>query len=265
MKTLVMLTVLACASTVGLHAQATLLEHFQCYPVLDADPALVPPTLLSLSDQFNPAFEDVKLERPLEFCNPTRKIHRNQAYGVYDTLQHLTFYATFPRAAPLRIVRLRNQFGYQSFRVREPFALAVPTDKNGEGLSRNLDHFRCYAASGKELNDRVGLGDQFEPNIQGHVVLDPVAFCNPTRKMHGTAGPTSIINEKDHLACYSMTRTPLDPARTVEIEHQFGAQTITVGPPDTLCVPTEKLAWQEVPDSSVPVPGNPRLTSVPYP
>ncbi len=91
MKTLVMLTVLACASTVGLHAQATLLEHFQCYPVLDADPALVPPTLLSLSDQFNPAFEDVKLERPLEFCNPTRKIHRNQAYGVYDTLQHLTF------------------------------------------------------------------------------------------------------------------------------------------------------------------------------
>jgi len=264
MRTMVMLTALACAATVGLNAQATLLEHFQCYPVLDADPALEPPEELILFDQFNTAGEAVKIERPLQFCNPTRKVHRNQAYGVYDTKQHLTLYATYPRSAPLRVVRLRNQFGYQSFRVREPFALAVPTDKKGEGLSANLDHFRCYAASGKELNDRVGLGDQFFPAIQGHVVLDPVAFCNPATKIHNGGAQTLLTNPKDHLACYSMTRTPY-ALSDLQIDHQFGRQFIDLGPPDTLCVPTEKLAWEEVPDSSVPVPGNPRLTSVPYP
>lgn len=44
-------------------------------------------------------------------------------------------------------------------------------------------------------------------------------------------------------------------------ESRVNGQTLTVGPPDTLCVPTAKLGWEVIPDDDVKIPGNPdRLT-----
>src|SRR5262245_5987230 len=92
-------------------AQTPPLEHFQCYAVL----ASTPPPLVKvrLTDQFNTAalpFEDVEVVRAIRFCNPVAKFHRGQNFPIQDDRQHLTFYATFPQTAPVRLVALANQF-----------------------------------------------------------------------------------------------------------------------------------------------------------
>ncbi len=228
-------------------AQAPPLEHFQCYAVLKADP-LVSVTV-RLRDQFDE--EDVEVLRARRFCNPAWKFHRGQFVPVQDQRQHLTFYATFPQAAPLRIVQLSNQFDLpgtppQTWRLREAVALAVPTHKPPHDRPEGLDHYRCYAANGNLTFEVVGLFDQFLPFL-GHVVLDPILFCNPVQKTRLDSGEvTPVLNPDVHLACYSMTRVPFQGER--DIANQFGRQTFALGPPDTLCVPTRKISFREIPD-----------------
>lgn len=226
------------------------LEHFQCYAVLKMDPPLVN-VAVGLRDQFNRP-EEVEVLRARRFCNPTGKFHRGQFFPVQDDRQHLTFYATFPQSAPLKVVRLSNQFDRpgqppQTWRVLEPVALAVPTHKPPHELPQGLDHYRCYAANGNPIFEGVGLIDQFLP-FAGRVVLDPVLFCNPVQKTHAGA-VTPILNPDQHLACYSTTRVPFQGQR--DIRNQFGGQTLALGPPDTLCVPTRKIAWTEIPDGPI--------------
>jgi hypothetical protein len=225
------------------------LEHFQCYVVLEANPN--PDAVVGLLDQFQDP-ETVEVVRARRFCNPVGKFHRNQFNPVQDIRQHLTLYATFPQSAPLRIVRLSNQFNpagqpQQVWRVREAVALAVPTHKPPHEVPVGLDHFRCYAANGNPVFEPVGLVDQFVPFV-GHFVLDPVLFCNPVRKTHNGV-VTPVQNPDAHLACYSMTRVPFETTR--EIRNQFGPQTFALGPADTLCVPTRKIGFQTIPDGPI--------------
>jgi hypothetical protein len=225
------------------------LEHFQCYVVVRSTPH--PDVMVGLLDQFEDP-ENVEVVRARRFCNPVGKFHRGQFAPIQDDRQHLTFYATFPQGAPLRIVRLSNQFNLpgqpqQVWRVREAVALAVPTHKPPHAPPAGLDHYRCYAANGNPVFEGVGLIDQFVPFV-GHFVLDPVLFCNPVQKTH--AGVITPVQNPDvHLACYSMTRVPFE--RTQEIRNQFLPQTFALGPPDTLCVPTRKIAWVEIPDGPI--------------
>ena len=43
-----------------------------------------------------------------------------------------------------------------------------------------------------------------------------------------------------------------EPGR--DILNQFGAQVLKLGPPDTLCVPTRKIAWIPIPDAPIGTP-----------
>ena len=231
-----------------LFAQAPPLEHFQCYAVLKADP-LTLDIPVRLRDQFEE--DDAQVVRARRFCNPAGKFHRNQFFPVQDDRQHLTFYATFPQSSPLRIVQLSNQFNrpgttQQTWRVREAVALAVPTHKPPHDRPEGLDHYRCYAANGNPVFEGVGLVDQFL-SFTGRFVLDPVMFCNPVQKTRLDTGEvTPIMNRDAHLACYSMTRAPFQGER--DVANQFGRQTFALGPPDTICVPTRKIAFTEIPD-----------------
>lgn len=228
------------------------LEHFQCYDVRNAQPAVNVP--LRLKDQFNRP-EEVDALKARRFCNPVGKFHRGQAFPVQDIRQHMTFYATFPQGAPLKVVRLSNQFDRpgqppQTWRVGEPVALAVPTHKPPHDRPVGIDHYRCYRANGNPTLEGVGLVDQFLP-FGGRVVLDPVLFCNPVEKTRLDTGEvTPILHPDQHMACYTTTRVPFQGQR--QIENQFGIQALALGPPDTLCVPTRKIAWQEIPDGPAP-------------
>jgi hypothetical protein len=233
----------------------TQLEHFQCYAVLAATPPV--DVKVRLQDQFNSATvpgDDVEVVRANRFCNPVTKVHRNQTFPIRDDRQHLTIYATFPQTAPVRLVALSNQFNpvgaaQQVWWLHEPVALAVPTQKLPHDRPQGLDHYRCYLAKGTATftAELVRLIDQFIP-AAGHVVLNPSMFCNPVKKTRLDTGEvTPIVNPDQHLACYVMTRVPFQTSR--DVINQFGPQTLAIGAPDTLCVPTRKLGFATIPDT----------------
>jgi hypothetical protein len=243
-------------------AQIPPLQHFQCYAVLAATPPIN--VKVRLQDQFNSATnppDDVEVVRANRFCNPTVKVHRNQTFPIQDDRQHLTMYATFPQSSPVRLVALSNQFNppgaaQQVWWLHEAIALAVPTLKPPHNPPQGLDHFRCYLAKGTATftSELVRLLDQFIP-AAGHVVLNPKMFCNPVQKTRLDTGEvTPIVNRDQHLACYTMTRVPFQMNR--DVINQFGPQTLAIGAPDTLCVPTRKLGFVPIPDMSFGTPGS---------
>jgi hypothetical protein len=232
------------------HAQVFDLEHFQCYPILKIDPVI--PATVGLRDQFSEVGappEIIDVLRANRFCNPARKWHAGTFYGIADNRQHLTFYRTAPESSPLKVVSISNQFGNQTLRVGNAVALALPTRKLPHEAPQGLDHFRCYSSRGQPIGRPVGVADQFIRRT-AHMVLDPLLFCNPVEKTHGTV-VTPIQHPEAHLTCYSMTRVQF--TREVSIRNQFrgastGDQKLVVGSPGMLCVPTKKLKWRVVPD-----------------
>jgi hypothetical protein len=228
------------------------LQHSQCYAVLEVDPDVS--ISVGLRDQF--AEEKVDVRRSVRFCNPTAKYLPGTPFTpVTDDRQHLTFYATFPQQAPLRVVVAANQFypnGVQMI-TYEPVALVVPTQKlepRPHDPPEGLDHFRCYVAGGPAVNRMVYLSDQLIPPLTQHRVLIPRLFCNPVQKTTPDGGVTEIRNPDLHLTCYAMTRINFSAA--VLANNQFGKeQKMRVAYPDMLCVPSRKLRWTEIPDTPV--------------
>ena len=130
--------------------------------------------------------------------------------------------------------------------MHEPLFLAVPTQKAPHEFPDALDHFKCYRASGAAVRrPRVGLSDQFILPVTRHRVRRPVAFCNPAEKLHGDI-ITPIWQPEAHLTCYAMTPGD-DFIGQAGIRNQFGPQGLLVGTPRVLCVPTEKLGFEEIP------------------
>jgi hypothetical protein len=224
-------------------AQATsTIDHFWCYRIQDAPRDV---TVL-LQDQFDPAGALVPalVRNPVRFCNPVEKT-TTAADGttvvtpITNDDAHLKLYlAHTPVLAPARTVRVTNQFGGQALKVYDPIALGVPTSKNTQPDAKGLDHFKCYRADGPALRNKVvKLRDQFN---EGEVIVRrPMAFCNPTVKVHaGTATP--ILNTKAHLVCYTVTPTVLDAPIPFTTRNQFGGEELLTQASDLLCVPSQK-------------------------
>lgn len=108
---------------------------------------------------------------------------------------HLTFYElTHKLRTNRRSVVVENQFGQFTLRVAAPRIVAVPSLKNDEGVPRDLDdlsHFTCYEASGRRLNLKAALEDQFHVGAPDTILVHgPQYFCNPAAKRHaGTRYP----------------------------------------------------------------------------
>jgi hypothetical protein len=84
----------------------------------------------------------------------------------------------------------------------------------------------------------VAAGDQFG-NFQPVTlkVGPPVKLCVPTQKtVGGTVTP--IKNPRAHLLCFAVSQTP----RITPIwdQNQFGVGELTIGPTQTLCLPSFK-------------------------
>ena len=144
------------------------------------------------------------------------------------------------------MVTVSNQFDDlglpQTLEVHNPNALCVPTEKNpmppGQPLVR--DHYKCYDAMGPIVSRPVTLADQFQ--YREVTVLHPILFCNPADKNGG-----GIVNQIDHITCY-MTDPPggLVPGM-VTIRNQFYQyESLELGPPMALCVPSKKIEWTPV-------------------
>ena len=250
------------------------LDHFYCY---FASGRVQPQTVL-LQDQFDAALnqtEQIQDLRIIRFCNPVQK---TTADGTVTQIQHpddhLTMYLINPQPIIPRAVIVRNQFGTQQLRTGNAVLLAVPSGKvwpvpvtappQTPPIPTDLDHFKCYLASGKPLDRTVLLQDRFFKDTAGVLAaaLQPILFCNPVQKSvpnpNPVAGPpfitTPITNPVAHLTCYVTTRRAFQS--TLLYDNQFSPQlaSLAVSNPDFLCVPSFKLRWAEIPVPSALVP-----------
>jgi hypothetical protein len=233
-------------------AQVQVLDHFDCY--LAEGPHLQ--RTVFLRDQFElPGTPDERSNdlRIFRFCNPVQKTTPDgRITPIVHPADHLTMYVLSPQPGIARVVTVRNQFGDQTLHTGPAVILAVPTGKAllptpaPPPIPRDLDHFKCYTASGKNLNRPLLLKDQFISGLT--TARQPFLFCNPVQKTtQNPAGGTTvtpITNPTAHLVCY--ITTPRSFRAIVQINNQFGLSQLPVFNADILCVPSLKLRWSVV-------------------
>jgi hypothetical protein len=244
------------------------LDHFYCYFA----PGPVSPATVMLQDQFDVALkqtEQVQDLRIIRFCNPVQKTTSNGTVtSIQHPADHLTMYLITPEPIIPRVVIVRNQFGPQQLRTGNAVVLAVPSGKvwpvppttvppTTPPIPTDLDHFKCYIASGRAIDRPVLLKDQFSTDAAGGfaAVLQPILFCNPVQKTVPNPNPTTggpgittpITNPLAHLVCYVTTRKAFQS--TLLYDNQFSPTLapLPVFNPDFLCAPSFKLRWAEIP------------------
>jgi hypothetical protein len=100
-----------------------------------------------------------------------------------------------------------------------------------------FSHFECYQAKfGGQFGATVELTDQFQQYNSG--VGAPQLFCTPVMKKVISGHNLRVPSPADHLTCYSIQGPSIDQTR--KMQNQFIRNTVTVGTPTLLCVPTHK-------------------------
>jgi len=201
-------------------------DHFKVY---DASPGITVPGPVVLTDQFGTLTFDT-----LDLTNFATPVQKN-GEPTYDLRRHQTWYR-ISQLMPTRQVILENQFGAQTWYVKDAAFLVTPALKNETGELPVANHYECYKALGPSLDVPVQLLDQF--GNRSAVLLEPVLFCNPVEKqVAGVVYP--IVDPHAHLACYRM-----DPQLQYDIpivaQDQFGVWQLHLTTDEWLCVPSLK-------------------------
>ena len=229
------------------------LDHFKGYLAADVEGLPVGADVY-LEDQFGAI--EATVGAVAGFCNPAEKVHYDITTPVSSPDHHLTAYNISYEGEPHQwAVEVYNQFGYQELTVSGPFALGVPTQKEGHEAPVGLDHYLIYEViDGPYIEEVVGLNDQFCEQPEFSVIL-PVAFANPVRKTHGTE-VTEILHPEDHLVIYGGVAAGQYFETDVQVTNQFGEQILHVVQEEmaTVAVPSEKLDyWETVPQPDEPL------------
>lgn len=213
-----------------------LLDHFKGYHAANTTEWL-PWYNVYLEDQFG-SFNATILQ-PWAFFNPAEKQHAGNVTPILNNTHHFTMYGiNYTEMPQIRQVEVDNQFGVQNLTVWGPWALLVPTQKEGHAKPDDLDHYLLYLVQnylyqGVWLN----LTDQFGGDPEVHVE-EAVFFANPVKKtVKGNV--TDILNPEVHAVIYVISAAPFGTVITVD--NQFGNQTLNVSYPDLLVVPSEKV------------------------
>jgi hypothetical protein len=214
------------------------LDHFKCYTVVNSSYIV---EVVSLEDQFGTV--NATVTGAEFFGNPAMKWHNNVTTPIPYPDHHLTVYNITTGSQPQTWqVEVVNQFGYQNLTVSGPVALAVPTWKLTPGNHTppvGLDHFLLYKViGGQSVNVGVSLQDEFDNGPQQSKVCYPIYFANPVQKTYdGTV--TNITDPAAHLVFYEITGGSFQGV-VVQVNNQFGNQTLIVGNPALLAVPSWK-------------------------
>ena len=142
-------------------------------------------------------------------------------------------------------VVVKNQFGEnQELTVVGPVALAVPTQKGDHEAPECLNHYLVYDAYGPLVKEDVLLTDQF--TADNVTVYEPWYFATPVQKTIVDSGEVTEIEDRDphgHLVFYWIDGCPIE--KRVEIDNQFGQQTLDLTNPELLAVPSQKISWEQ--------------------
>jgi len=216
------------------------LDHYLLYETTDPNLNIV----VQLEDQFN-LEPDVTVLRPVYFANPVQKTtQEGEVSSIGNDQAHLVFYEIIEDETFQTDVDATNQF--HTVTVSMPQAahynnlIAVPSQKIDYGPPPPLDHFKFYEiVGGPYVGDVMQLvEDQFYTGIDEVQVWYPRYFGNPVAKTNdGTVTP--IGDADHHLMLYDIT-TPTTQTWSVEVDNQFGEQSLTVTGPVMLAVPTLK-------------------------
>lgn len=132
--------------------------------------------------------------------------------------------------------------------IRNPlvlvFSLVAVSVFTVQPVAAQPDHYKCYKSRRfvpPFTPVDVTLVDQFESTTT--TVKRPSTFCNPVAKDNGGPDMGVIYDPTAHLNCYKTKRTKGTPKfqkQIVNIENQFGPQTLQLKKPTGLCVPAEK-------------------------
>jgi hypothetical protein len=109
-----------------------------------------------------------------------------------------------------------------------------------------LNHYLVYEAYGPMVNDEVVLSDQFIRD-EVAVVYEPYYFANPVQKTRVDTGDVAEIEDPDlHWVLYDIWEEASPPiGETIQIDNQFGNQTLDLLEREYLAVPSEKISWEQ--------------------
>ena len=224
-------------------------NHFKLYVVKSEEP--FKPVVVGLKDQFDKEPHKVELVTISYFANPVEKIHNRVTYRIEFPNAHLTWYKFKTDLKPVkRVVKIKNQFGEQKLVLEEAIFLAVPTQKivPGSAMPKEFNHFKAYrVVEGDFKPAEVILKDQFDEKPIKVKVIKPFLFCNPVEKIKGRE-KTPIFNKYYHLTCYYIDPKGLASSapKSLGIVNQLGKNRLYPQQYFVLCVPTEKLAVEEI-------------------
>ena len=230
--------------TVTANFEAVPPDHFKFYEV-DSETALPIEEVVQLDDQFG-TFEAM-VGKAISFGNPVEKVHGDTVSPIVDDTRHYTLYELIYEEEPQAWkVMINNQFQDDvELTVFGPYYLAVPTQKEDHGMPVCLNHYLVYEAYGPLVNDEVVLSDQFVSG-EGAVVYEPYYFANPVQKTVAGSAPSPIEDPDLHLVLYDIWDVESPPIDTrIQIDNQFGPQTLDLLEREYLAVPSQKISWEK--------------------
>jgi len=225
-------------------------DHFKFYEV-DWETAPYMGEVVVLEDQFVTVL-NATVGAAVSFGNPVEKVHGDITTPIADLNRHYTLYELEltgqPREPQGYRVTVNNQFQDDvELTVYGPFYLAVPTEKEGHEMPVCLDHLLVYEVIEEDFPEvGVNLKDQFIPDGEDVTVWEPVFFANPVQKTFESE-VTDIQNPDDHWVFYSIEDIGFDESinKPIQIDNQFGPQTLDLTYRDTLAVPSQKISWDQ--------------------
>ena len=219
-------------------------DHFKFYAVGEGGSYIGKD--VQLVDQFG-AF-NATVGYPLSFGNAVEKEHPGMPLTpITDPNRHYTLYELdYGEGEPMLgswQVTINNQFQDDvELTVQGPYYLAVPTQKEDHEMAECLDHLLVYEVMETEFAEvGVNLKDQFIPDGEDVVVWGPAYFANPVQKTVGSE--VTDIETDEHYVFYYIDDDPIE--RTIQIDNQFGGQTLHLVYTELLAVPSQKIAWEQ--------------------
>ncbi len=226
------------------HEPPYYLDHYLLWNVIDGEDVQ---EVVDLEDQWHKE-SDVEVHRPVYFANPAGKWGPDIDWSPSDPLilhnpdDHMVLYEIVGETFQ-KDVSIQNQFHQTAtFSVQEAKLLAVPSEKvSFEEVETEplFDHFLSYEIiEALPLQAYVYLEDQF-CTVEGTIDW-PWWFCNPVEKVHEGV-TTPIMYYDHHLIVYGLHTLEEPQHWFVNVNNQFGPQSLTVYGPVALAVPTQKI------------------------
>jgi len=197
---------------------------------------------VDLSDQFDSGTYTGNVAKL--FCAPADK----NGEGISDPQTHLLSYKIKGLHVGRTAVEVLDQFGTYVYDTKKTDSLMVPTAKSiapdpppGPPNPASLvDHYRCLkvktsaGAPNFPKDKSVQVVDQFG-GARTFFVKKPSRLCLPVDK-----NGEGIKNPAMHLMCYKGKTSVRTSAVGVQINNQFGADTIALKKEAELCLPARK-------------------------